>query len=263
VSGWICKAAIDVPARPSQTPAQAPHSFLLFRLEVSRMTNALLDDTIKASDVAAYLRQHPGFLSDYPELATLLTMPREQGAVASLAAYQLQTLRDKNVELERKLGELTTIAADNERLMQRVHELNVAVLRANTPAIAARSVVARLQEDFDTDQIRLVLFGDLTLPPADWLVHEPGGRAAMPEFVDFLAHHEPISGRLSAERLYRLFGQHAPEIRSAAVMPLGELGLLAIGSRDPDHFQPGMGTMFLKMIAATFTASLARLKDGA
>jgi uncharacterized protein YigA (DUF484 family) len=103
----------------------------------------------------------------------------------------------------------------------------------------------------------------MTLPPADWLLHEPGGRASMPEFADFLAHHEPISGRLSAERLYRLFGQHAPEIRSAAVMPLGEYGLLAIGSHDADHFQPGMGTMFLKMIAATITAALARLQDGA
>lgn len=227
------------------------------------MTNALLDETIKASDVAAYLRKHPDFLSAYPELASVLTMPREQGAVASLAAYQLQTLRDKNGELERKLHDLTEIAAENERLMQRVHDLNVAVLRANTPAIAARSVVAKLREDFGTDQIRLVLFGKLTLPPADWLTQEPGGRASMPEFTDFLAHHEPISGRLSAERLYRLFGQQAPNVRSAAVMPLGEYGLLAIGSQDADHFQPGMGTTFLKMIAATVTASLARLQDGA
>jgi uncharacterized protein YigA (DUF484 family) len=227
------------------------------------MTNALLDDTMKASDVAAYLRRHPDFLSSYPELAALLTMPREQGAVASLAAYQLQTLRDKNSELERKLVDLTAIAAENERLMQRVHDLNVAILRANTPAIAARSVVAKLSDDFGTDQIRLVLFGDVALPPADWLLHEPNGRAAIPEFADFLAHHEPISGRLSAERLYRLFGQNAPEIRSAAVMPLGEYGLLAIGSHDPDHFQPGMGTTFLKMIAATVAAALARLHDGA
>lgn len=227
------------------------------------MTNALLNETIQASDVAAYLRRHPGFLSDYPELATLLTLPREQGAVASLAAYQLQALRDKNTELERKLVEFTTIAAENERLMQRVHELNVAVLRANTPIVAARSVVTRLSEDFGTDQTRLVVFGETMLPPADWLTHEPGGRAAMPEFADFLAHHEPISGRLSAERLQRLFGTQAPHIKSAALMPLGELGLLALGSRDPDHFQPGMGTLFLKMIAATVTAALARMQDGA
>jgi hypothetical protein len=227
------------------------------------MTNALLEDTIKASDVAAYLRQHPGFLSDYPELATLLTLPREQGAVASLAAYQLQALRDKNAELEHKLVEFSAIAAENQRLMQRVHELNVAVLRANTPEVAARSVVARLSEDFGTDQTRFVLFGESMLPPADWLLHEPGGRAAMPEFADFLAHHEPISGRLSAERLQRLFGAQAVHIKSAALMPLGELGLLALGSRDADHFQPGMGTLFLKMIAATVTAALARMQDGA
>jgi len=77
------------------------------------MTNALLDETMKASDIAAYLREHPDFLSDYPELANVLTMPREQGAVASLAAYQLQTLREKNAELERRFSELTEIAAQN------------------------------------------------------------------------------------------------------------------------------------------------------
>ena len=85
----------------------------------------------------------------------------------------------------------------------------------------------------------------------------------MPEFADFLAHHEPISGRVSADRLQRLFGMQAPLIKSAALMPLGDLGLLALGSRDADHFQPGMGTLFLKMIAATVTAALARMRDGA
>ncbi|WP_243040531.1 DUF484 family protein [Dyella sedimenti] len=226
------------------------------------MSDSALADTLSASDVAAYLRHHPEFLSDYPDLAAQLTLPREQGPVASLAVYQLQSLREKNAELERQLASLIAIAAENERLMQRVHDLNVAVLRATTPAVAARSVVARLAEDFQTDQVRLLLFGPIGLPPADWLVHVPGGRASVPEFGDFLAHHEPVSGRLSAERLYRLFGDQAPDIRSSAIMPLGEFGILAIGSRDPDHFQPGMGTLFLKMIAATVTAALRRSQEG-
>lgn len=227
------------------------------------MTDSALDDTLQAQDVAAYLRRHPGFLNDFPELAAQLTLPREQGPVASLAVYQLQQLREKNAELERRLAELVSIAAENEQLMQRVHDLNVAVLRANTPAVAARSVIAKLSEDFKTDQVRLLLLGDVSLPPADWLVQFPGGRAELPEFADFLAHHEPIAGRLSAERLYRLFGDQAPSIQSTALMPLGELGILAIGSGDPDHFQPGMGTLFLKMIAATVTAALLRSQDGA
>lgn len=227
------------------------------------MTDTALDDTLQAKDVAAYLRRHPGFLNDFPELAAQLTLPREQGPVASLAVYQLQHLRDKNTELERRLAELTDIAAENERLMQRVHDLNVTVLRANTPAVAARSVIAKLGEDFQTEQVRLLMFGPATLPPADWLVQVPGGRAELPEFADFLAHHEPIAGRLSAERLYRLFGDNAPQVQSSALMPLGELGILAIGSSDVDHFQPGMGNLFLKMIAATVTAALLRSQDGA
>jgi uncharacterized protein YigA (DUF484 family) len=228
------------------------------------MTDPLLDDDLKASDVAAYLKRHPQFLSQYPELARQLTIPREQGAVASLASYQLHHLREKVAELERRMAELAAIAADNEKLMQRVHELNVTMLRANTPAIAARSVINRLDADFHIDQVRLLLFGNhLDLPPADWLVVEPGGRDALPEFADLLAHHEPITGRLSPERLRRLFGEHAGEIHSAAVMPLGELGMLALGSTDANHFRPDMGTLFLKMIAATVTAALMRAEDGA
>lgn len=226
------------------------------------MSDILLDEIPSATAVAAYLKRHPQFLSDYPDLAAQLTLPRSEGPVASLALYQLQQLREKNAELERRLGELIGIASDNERLMQRVHELNVTMLRAATPAIAARSVISRLATDFRIEQVRLLLFGNPPgLPPAEWLVVEAGGRAALPEFAEFLAHHEPLVGRLSAERLYRLFGDLAPEVHSTAVVPLGELGLLALGSASADHFQPGMGTLFLKMIGATVSAALTRSQE--
>lgn len=228
------------------------------------MTATLLDDATQARVVAAYLKRHPEFLSEYPELAAKLTMPpREQGgAVSSLAVYQLQSLRDKNAELERQLAELIGIAAENEKLMERVHALTVALLRASTTEVTARTVVARLSADFHTEQVRLLLFGDQPpLPRADWLQQIAGGMAALPEFAEFLHKNEPVSGRLSAEKLTRLFGADAGQIRSAALMCLGDCGMLAIGSTDPDRFQPGMGTLFLKMIAATITAALARSRD--
>ena len=221
----------------------------------------LLDDATQARVVAAYLKRHPEFLSAYPDLAAKLTMPREQGAVSSLAVYQLQSLRDKNAELERRLAELIGIAAENEQLMERVHALTVALLRANTMEVTARSVVAKLSADFHTEQVRLVLFGDEPqLPRADWL-QQVKGPEALPEFAEFLEQNEPISGRLSAEKLERLFGATATQIRSVAMMRLGDSGMLVIGSHDPDRFQPGMGTLFLKMISATITAALARSRD--
>jgi len=176
--------------------------------------------------------------------------------------YQLQSLRDKNAELERRLAELIEIAAENEKLMERVHALTVALLRANTMEVTARSVVAKLSSDFHTEQVRLLLFGDEPqLPRAEWLQQIPGGADALPEFAEFLQHSEPVSGRLSSEKLTRLFGRDAELIRSVAMMKLGDSGILAIGSHDPDRFQPGMGTLFLKMISATITAALARSRD--
>lgn len=222
------------------------------------MTDVLLEAGPSASEVAAYLREHPQFLNEFPELAAQLTMPRAHGAVTSLAMYQLQGLRGKNAELERRLGELAAIANENEQLMQRVHDLNVTVLRAPTPEAAACSVIEKLDADFHSGPVRLLLFGSaLKLAPAPWLLREAGADA-VPEFAELLRQHEPVTGRLSIARLERLFGAQAEEVRSAAVMPLDDLGLLAIGSTDPDHFQPGMGTLFLKMIAATVTAALRR-----
>ncbi len=226
------------------------------------MTATLLDDATQARVVAAYLKNHPEFLSDYPELAARLTVHRRDGPVASLAVYQLQSLREKNAQLERRLTELVAIAAENEKLMERVHGLTVALLRANTLEVTARSIVAKLSADFHTEQVRLLLFGDVArLPPADWLLQIPGEIEAVPEFADFFRANEPVSGRLSADKLQRLFGDKAEQTRSAAMMRLGDSGILAIGSTDPDRFQPGMGTLFLKMIAATITAALARSRD--
>lgn len=226
------------------------------------MTATVLDDAAQARAVAAYLKNHPEFLSDYPELAARLTVHRADGPVASLGVYQLQSLRDKNADLEHRLAELVAIAADNEKLMERVHGLTVALLRANTLEVTARSIVAKLSADFHTEQVRLLLFGDAErLPPADWLLKIPGGISALPEFADFFRANEPLSGRLSAEKLQRLFGDAAAQTRSAAMMRLGDSGILAIGSADPDRFQPGMGTLFLKMIGATITAALARSRD--
>jgi uncharacterized protein YigA (DUF484 family) len=228
------------------------------------MTATLLDDATQARVVAAYLKRHPEFLSEYPELAAKLTRPPREsgGAVASLAVYQMQSLRDKNAELERRLAELVEIAAENEKLMERVHGLTVALLRASTMEVTARTVIARLSADFHTERVSLLLFGaEPKLPRADWLQQIAGGAAALPEFADFLHKGEPSSGRLSADKLARLFGEHATGLQSVALIPLGDAGMLAIGSADPNRFQPGMGTLFLRMISATITAALARSRD--
>ena len=123
-----------------------------------------------AHEVASYLRRHPRFLDEYPDLALTLAVPREEGQATSLASYQLQVLRDKNRELNRRLLELYGIANDNERLTVRVHQLTLALLRARDAAETLRTLVAVLSEDFRSEQVVVLLHrADPGLPAADWL----------------------------------------------------------------------------------------------
>lgn len=212
-----------------------------------------------ANDIASYLRRHPDFLHDYPDLALTLLLPRDEGASKSLASYQLDVLRDKNRELSQRLHELVAVAQENERLMLRVHGLCVALMRERTLDASVRRVLAALTEDFHTERVRLVLFRERAdLPQADWLMFVPDGAASLAPFAQFLAGDEALCGRLQSDKLEALFGADAAEVQSSALVAVGSLGMLAVGSTDPNRFHPGMGTVFLKLIADAIAAALVR-----
>ena len=184
-------------------------------------------------------------------------------ATTSLASYQLEVLRDKNRELGRRLHELVNNANENEQLVQRVHALTIALMRETSLAGSVRRVVGSLREDFHTDHVRLVLFrSDADLPAADWLIVQAQGLAAMPEFVEFFRQGDPLCGRLQPEKLEALYGTHAAEVRSSVLLALnaGEtpVGMLAIGSADTNRFHPGMGTLFIRLIADAVSTAFAR-----
>ncbi|RYD15887.1 MAG: DUF484 family protein [Lysobacteraceae bacterium] len=227
------------------------------------MSELSIREGLDAMEVASYLRQHPEFLGEFPDIAIALVLPREHGQAASLASYQLDVLRDKNRDLARRLHELVEIAHENEALMVRVHTLTLALMRAHSLPETASAVVAALTEDFHTDLVRLVLFrADPQLPAAEWLIAEPAGAPAFPAFSEFLKRAEPLCGRLQQDKLDALFGGSSGEVQSAVLLPIGTAGMLAIGSHDPNRFHPGMGTVFLKLIGEAISTALARFAPG-
>jgi len=131
-------------------------------------------DKLGAHEVAAWLRRHPTFLQQFPDLALTLVVPREDGPTASLASYQLEVLREKNRELSRRLGELSANALENERLAVRVHQLTLALMRQDSRAATLAAMAASLEEDFHGDLVRIVLLGQM--PPE--LAQAPAAGAA-------------------------------------------------------------------------------------
>ncbi len=216
-------------------------------------------EKLGAHEIATWLRRHPKFLQQFPDLAISLVVPREEGPAASLASYQLEVLRDKNRELTRRLHELFGNAQENERLAVRTHQLTLALLKQTTAADTVRATAASLAEDFNGDLVRIVLFAPIAeLDDADWLQVIAPGSALLSPFRDCLADGEPLCGRLQPEKNALLYGVRVEEVQSSALLPMPGVGLLAVGSGDPNRFYPGMGTLFLRMMGEALAAGLGR-----
>ena len=218
-------------------------------------------EKLGAHEVAAWLRRHPAFLQQFPDLALTLVVPRENGPAASLASYQLEVLRDKNRELSRRLQELFGNAQENERLAVRTHQLTLALMKQTSAADTLRAMAASLAEDFQGDLVRIVAFDAVDgIDDADWLQVIAEGDARLSGFRDLAESGEPVCGRLHPDKNALLYGLRAEEVQSSALLLLPGTGLVAVGSRDPNRFFPGMGTLFLRMMGEALTAALQRFR---
>ena len=216
---------------------------------------------LDAGEVARWLEEHPDFLGAHPQLALRLVIPRQDGAAASLAGYQLEQLRQRVSELETHLATLRANAQTNESLAAQTHALCLALMAQTTPGDTVRTMVETLARDFSGDHVALVLHAPLADGfQADWLrILAPGDPrlAALP--AELLAG-SVVCGRLPAVHSALLPAEQADRIQSMAVVPLCGLGLLVIGSADPHHFWPGMGTVFLDMMGQSLNAALSRFR---
>lgn len=218
-------------------------------------------EKLGAHEIAAWLRRHPAFLKQFPDLALSLVVPRDDGRTASLASYQLEVLRDKNRELSKRLSDLFANAQENERLAVRTHQLTLALLKQNSAADTLRAMAASLAEDFNGDRVSLVLLQPVAgLEDADWLQVIPENSPHLSPFRDCLRDGEPICGRLQPEKNVVLYAARAEEVQSSALLPLPGVGLVAVGSLDGNRFYPGMGTLFLRMMGEALTTALKRFE---
>ena len=216
------------------------------------------NERLGAHEVATFLRRNPKFLGQFPDLALSLVVPKEEGQASSLASYQLDVLRDKNRELSRRLNELFANAQDNERLAVRTHQLSLALMRAGSAADTLRAMVAVLGEDFHGEVVRVLLFKPVAGLSADWLQVVPEADPALAPFRDFLAGNEPLCGRLNQDKLDLLYGDDKARAASAVLLPLPGIGMLTVGSADANRFFPGMGTLFLRLMAESLATGLGR-----
>ena len=213
--------------------------------------------------VAAYLRDNPDFFERHADLLLELSVPHDGGAGAvSLVERQIELLRRRNEEMRRTLEEYVANARASDELAGKLNRLVTRLLACRDPGERVRALPGNLREIFSLDFVRLLLFD---ADPDDYA--DVPGLAATPR-EDLMAEglsavlkaNAPRCGRFSSEQREFLFGKAAGKVASAALAPLGhrgKLGLLALGSRDPDHYHRGKSTEFLGRVSAIVSAAVS------
>ncbi len=217
--------------------------------------------------VADYLRHHADFFERHKELLVELRLPHEAGAAVSLIERQVKMLREQRQQLKNKLGSLIHNAQYNEELSQRLHQLTLALLKAGDLKQLFDVLSIQLLDRFNADAVAIRLF---RAPQKGYTGMEFIGQDELHarRFERVFSAEEPLRGRLSPELLEELFETEATDIASAALIPLGDsdkpLGVLALGSYDPERFHQQAGAMFLRSLGEVFTGVMNRhLASGA
>jgi len=224
---------------------------------------AIAVESFTEADVGSYLNSHPDFFERHLPLLRRMRLPHESGGeTISLVERQVSVLRKHNDELERKLTELFDVARANNQLVDNIHKLSVAFIRASSLDLRLEALESALREDFGAERAVLVLFNDAS--PSNIL--RPGfvkrldrDDPALKSFSTFLKSARSRCGTLRERQNELLFDRESDSITSAAMVPIGEgarLGFLTVGSKNADQFHPGQQVDFLDQLGELVALAL-------
>ena len=211
--------------------------------------------------VADYLQQNPEFFHNHLDVLEHMHIPHPSGNAVSLIAKQLELFRTRHQEQENQLTALIDIARENDAAFNRMHELTLAMLEANSLTDAIANLTEVLAECFITDFVAIKIVQHRPDAALNNIFIDPDDKG-LQHFTVELSGNQPKCGRPTLAQAQFLFGDVAAEVRSCAIIPMvfTQLeGLLAIGSRDEGRFHYSMGSLFLTQMSEVIGTRLISL----
>lgn len=216
-----------------------------------KVATQLVEDTeaLDPALVEAYLRDHPGFFRNRPDLLSALQLPHGGEGAVSLVERQVSLLRERNIDMRKRLAAVSDNAERNDKLFIATRDLVLKLIEATSIADMEQTFTRAMADDFDVSMSCL-----LWLPEAEGRIQsaEPASAERAAPISALVRHGHSLCGVLRGEEMSALFKGHVAE-GSAAVAPLmhdGQLlGVVAVGDRNVERYQAADGTMFLDYLA--------------
>ena len=208
-------------------------------------------------DIIAYLRGDSEFFRRNAGLLSELNLPHDSGTAVSLIERQVAILRERNMNMRRRMNELVNTAKDNDELFSKTRTLTLELLHVHAWHHLNEVFATYLLADFHADFVCCHL---LNQPVA--MDHIVNHEHDLPH-ERYITGSRPVCTALGADELNKLFPIQSHEGTGSAVLaPLAfgtGTGCLAIGSRDPGHFTSDMDTLFVTYISEVVARVIQRL----
>lgn len=215
---------------------------------------------MRSEEIAQYLQDNPQFFEEHADLISRLVIPHPHGGrTISITERQMLGLRDKNKLLEGKMGELLQFGEENDTISEKMHRLGVAMIAAASFQSVLHTLNFHLRDDFAIPHVALRLWD------------HPENADELPEFADVSEElqvfaetlSQPYCGSTSGFETSSWFGDASTHLRSQALIAMrnggGTIGMIALGSEEPQRFYAGMGTLYLERLGEMASAALARV----
>lgn len=212
---------------------------------------------MQENEIAAYLKDNPAFFEKNASLLADIHLPSPHGnGTISLAERQQLAQRDKIDAIQERFAELVLNAEENDVIANKVHGLNVGLLKATDFDAIKQFINMYLPENFNLSGSHLSVWSDH--PEKEAYIKAAFGVVAEETKSWVLAQDKPYCGTPPAVADKNWF---VGAVASTAVIPLkGEacVGFLALASSDKNHFNETMGKDFILKIGEIVSAAISR-----
>ncbi len=212
-------------------------------------------DAFTKTDLVQYLEENPNIFQQHPELLELVTLSDSRGT-ASLLERQVAMMKERLSEHKSQQSQFMQVARENEQISDSFTHVICQMIGFTNLSQFATEFPRELRSTFNIDEVAFKTAQAATRRPSDNEGYEDAVRR--------MVNNRAVCDNRWPSNIMNLF--FSADINSAALIPMRKsdskepLGILALGSHDPDRYTNDLGTAHLDRLGLMSGLCLARLQ---
>ncbi|MBL4671830.1 MAG: DUF484 family protein [Arenicella sp.] len=207
------------------------------------------------ADLVGYLQQNPNIFQQHPELLELVTLSGSRGT-ASLLERQMSMIKERLKEQKSQQSQYIQVVRENEQISDSFSQVICQMIGFTNLSQFATEFPTELRSTFNIDEVSFKTVQAAARRPTD--------NQGYDDAVRRMVNNRAVCDNRWPNNIMNLF--FSPVIKSAALIPMRKLdsseplGILALGSQDPERYTNDLGTSHLDRLGLMSGLCLARLQ---